>query len=92
MSHATSTRPSWKLVTPSLDKVTKDKVIFVTASNPDEMALLHTHFDVRLLERRVGGELDYEWHFETYWEHVNALPARLASAPPILTHETDQQS
>ena len=40
-------------MTPFLDKVTKDKVIFVTASNPDEMALLHTHFDVRLLQRRA---------------------------------------
>ena len=77
-------RPSWRLVTPFLDKVTTDKVIFVTAGTEEGDALVDRHFDRRVLERRIGGDFDYEWHFESYWEHVNALPERLPSAPPLL--------
>ena len=71
-------------MTPFLDKVTTDKVIFVASSSEPDAAVIAKHFDRRVLERRVGGEFDFEWHFESYWEHVNALPDRLPSAPPIL--------
>jgi hypothetical protein len=82
-------RPTWKLVSPFLDKVTRDKVLFFTQGNAADMARIAEVFDVRVLERRVGGEFAFEWHFETYWEHVNALPERLASAPPVLTAAPD---
>ena len=70
-------------MSPFLDPVTAAKVIFVTPTNPQDMAKLHAIFDARLLETRVGGEFDFHWDFDTYWEHVTALPERLPTAPPL---------
>jgi len=83
LAAAARCRPTWKMITPFLDPVTAAKVSFVHANNPKEMARLDELFDLRYLEKRIGGQFDFEWHFETYWQHLTALPDRLDSAPPI---------
>jgi hypothetical protein len=66
-----------------LDPVTKAKIHIVSKAKeePDSKEQskhsvghctdITYHIDREMLMEEYGGEHRFEWHFETYWEHIN---------------------
>lgn len=69
------------LLGPFLDPVTKAKIHLISHAkedNPEESkkhnlkkALITDYVEKDQLLKDYGGSHDFEWHFDTYWSHLN---------------------
>jgi len=64
--------PVFNVIKPFIDPVTAAKIKFLDKKQRDKLAEL---VDPKMMEKRLGGEFDFEWNFATYWKHLLAYPS-----------------
>lgn len=57
---------AFKAISPFIDPVTRDKIVFVRGSKQDQTALLAKHFPLSSLEKCLGGTSDYVFDADAY--------------------------
>mmetsp|Transcript_69848 Transcript_69848/g.138444 ORF Transcript_69848/g.138444 Transcript_69848/m.138444 type:complete len:99 (-) Transcript_69848:36-332(-) len=57
----------YRIMSPFLDPVTKDKICFVSGSAASQTATLAETFDLAAWEKHLGGEIEFTWDAEKYF-------------------------
>ena len=63
----------WSAISPFIDPVTREKVVFVRGTPEQQRALLAEHFELEKLEDALGGDAPFTWDPAAYFARDGGL-------------------